>query len=316
MLGQVVAVTAMSLRSIPGRLASSVVVVIGVAGVVGVLVSVMAMATGLAAMMGGTGSPTRAIVLHKAATSEGFSNVDVSALGTIADAPGVDRTPSGTAAVSPEYVAAVDLPTRSGSEAGITIRGTGAAGFVVHPEWHIVAGRRFRPGRREIVVGAAAAAEFPSLALGRHVELGNADWTVIGRFTSGGDAHESEILADLPTLMAAFGWGAYSAVTVRLTSPAVFPAFRQAIVSNPSLDLDAMREQTYYGQQSKGVASLLFLVSDVVGVIMAIGAVLAALNTMYSAVAARRTEIATLRAIGFGAGSVAASVLVEAVVLS
>ncbi len=313
---QIAAVTAMSLKSLPQRLAPSLVVVIGVAGVVGVLVSVLGMATGLSRTLANTGDPSRAIVLHKAATSEGLSNVDFDWLGPIQDAPGVLRGPHGEPAVSPEYIIGLNLPQRSGGEASVTVRGTGAVAFLVHPEWRIVAGRMFRPGLREIVVGSAAAAQFSGLDIGRHVDLGGKDWTVVGRFTSGGDSHDSEILADVHTLISAFNWGAYSSATVRLDSPASFDRFRRALLANPSLEIDVDREQDYYQGQSKQLAGLLYVVSTVVGAIMAIGAVFTALNTLYSAVAARTGEIATLRAIGFGPAGVVVSVLAEAMLLS
>ncbi len=313
---QITAVTAMNLRSLPQRLAASLVVVIGVAGVVGVLMAVLGMATGLSRTFADTGDPSRAIVIHRAANSEGLSNIDLGWLGPIEDAPGVLRGPHGELAASPEYIVGLNLPKRSGGEASVTVRGTSAAGFLVHPEWRIVAGRMFRPGLREVVVGSAAAGEFSGLDIGRHVQLGGNDWTVVGRFTSGGDSHDSEILADVRTLMSAFNWGAYSSVTVRLDSPASFEQFRRALNANSSLEIDVEREQDYYQGQAKQISSLLYVVSTVVGVIMAIGAVFTALNTLYSAVAARTGEIATLRAIGFGPAGIVVSVLAEALLLS
>jgi putative ABC transport system permease protein len=314
---QIIAVTAMNLRSLPERLAPSLVVVIGIAGVVGVLVSVLGMAMGLSQAFANTGDPSRAIVLHKAATSEGFSNIDFGWVGPIADGPRVLRGSNGEIAASPEYIVGVTLPKRSdGVEAGLTMRGIGAAAFLVHPEWRMVAGRMFRPGLREVIVGSAAAAEFSGLDVGRQVELGGNLWAVVGRFTSGGDSHDSEILADARTLMSAFNWGAYSSVTVRLDSPASFNRFRRALLANPSLEIDVVREQEYYQGQAKQITSLLYLVSTVVAAIMAIGAVFTALNTLYAAVAVRTAEIATLRAIGFGPAGVVVSVLAEALLLS
>ncbi len=314
---QIAAVTGMNLRSVPQRPAASLVVVIGVAGVVGVLVSVLGMATGLSRAFANTGDPARAIVLHKAATSEGLSSFDISWVGPIEDAPGVIRGSHGEAAASPEYVVGINLPKRSdGDEAGVTMRGVGPAAFLVHPEWHIVAGRKFRPGLREVIVGSAAAAEFSGLDVGRQVDLGGNVWTVVGRFTTGGDSHDSEIIADAHTLMSAFNWGAYSSVTARLDSPAAFERFRRALLANSTLDVDVDREQDYYRGIAQGITGLLYLLSTVVASIMAIGAVFTALNTLYSAVAARTGEIATLRAIGFGPSGVVVSVLAEALLLS
>jgi putative ABC transport system permease protein len=314
---QIASVTLMNLSNLWQRWAASSVVVIGVAGVVGVLVSVMALATGLTRTLVDTGDADRAIVLRKSADTESISNLEVLWVGTIADAPGVSRAANGTPAVSPERVVGVNLRKRSdSSEAGITLRGVSEIAFQVHPEWRIVSGRMFRPGLREIVVGAAAAAEFKGVEVGDQVQFGDNNWKVVGRFTSNSDSHESDALADLRTLMSAFAWEAYSSVTVQLDSPASFDRFKSAVLANPSLEVDVLREQDYYRQQSQGVAALLYLVSTVVGAIMAIGAIFTVLNTLYSAVAARTVEIATLRAIGFGAGGVIASVLVEALLLS
>ncbi len=314
---QIAAVTAMNLRSLPGRLVASLVVVIGIAGVVGVLVSVLGMATGLARAFANTGDPSRAIILHKAATSEGISSIDVDWVGPIEDAPGVLRGPAGKVAASPEYVVGATLTRRSdGVEAGVTMRGIGASASLVHPEWRIVAGRMFKAGLREVVVGSAASAEFAGLDVGRQVELGGSLWTVVGRFTSDGDSHDSEILADARTLMSAFNWPAYSSVTVRLDSPAAFSTFRSTLLANSSLDVDVLREQDYYTGQAKQVTGLLYVVSTVVAAIMAVGAVFTALNTLYSAVAARTAEIATLRALGFGSSGVVISVLAESLLLS
>lgn len=317
MWNQIAAVTAMNLRSLPGRLAPSLVVVIGIAGVVGVLVSVLGMATGLTQAFASTGDPARAIVLHKAATSEGLSGIDIGWVGPIEDAPGVLRGPNGEVAASPEYVVGVNLAKRSnGVGAGITMRGIGATAFLVHPQWRLVAGRMFKTGLREVIVGSDASAEFSGLDVGSQVELGGNLWTVVGRFTSGGDSHDSETLADARTLMSAFNWGAYSSVTVRLDSPASFDRFRRTLLANSSLDIDVLHEQEYYGGQAKQITRLLYLVSTVVGAIMAIGAIFTALNTLYAAVAARTAEIATLRAIGFGPSGVVVSVLTEALLLS
>src|SRR5262249_10224933 len=157
--------------------------------------------------------------------------------------PGVAHGPDGKAEVAAERLVGASLHRRSDGEPGdISLRGTSDAAFVVHPEWHLVAGRMFKPGLRELVVGAGAAAEFQGLDVGRHVELGDADWTVVGRFASNGDTHESEALTDVRTLMAAFGWGAYSSATARLTSAAAFEGFKSALLANPSLEIDVLRE--------------------------------------------------------------------------
>ncbi|MGB6452544.1 MAG: FtsX-like permease family protein [Steroidobacteraceae bacterium] len=275
------------------------------------------MASGLSRTLVNTGSLARAIVLHKAAATESFSNIDLGWVAAIAQPAEVLRSADGTSAVCPERIVAASLHRRSGGQAGITLRGTCPAAFLVHPEWRLVAGRSFRPGLHELLVGAGAFKEFSGVDVGDHVKLGNSEWAVVGRFASDGDLHESEALTDAATLMSAFNWGgAYSSVTVRLTSATAFDGYRRALLSNPSLQVDVVRERDYYQRQSRGIAGLLYLVSTIVGAIMAVGAVFTAVNILYSAVVVRRTEIATLRAIGFGASGVVISVLVEALLLA
>lgn len=313
---QVRAVTGVCLSSLPQRAASSIVVVVGVAGVVGVLIAVLAMATGLAGTLADAGNPTRAIVLSNSATIESFSNIATQWLAPIADAPGLQRTAAGAPNISPELLVSNTLPKHDGTRAAVLIRGISMAALQVRPEWRVVAGRMFRPGLREIVVGRTAAAEFTGLGIGEQVPIGTGVWTVVGVFTSNGDVHESSLIADARTLMASMGRDTYSSVTVRLESPASFDAFKAALTTNPSLRVDVIREAEYYQEQSELVARLLFVVSNLVGVIMAVGAGFTALNTMYSAVQSRTLEIAVFRAIGFGAWSVAASVLVESLLLA
>ena len=316
MFKEIIATTTMNLRSLPQRLAAAAVVIIGIGGVVGVLIAVLAMASGLSRTFVKTGNLDRALVLHKAANTESFSNIDLDWIAAIAQPPQVLRGSDGTAAVCPERIVGASLSRRAGGEAGVTLRGTCSAMFLVHPEWRVVAGRQFRPGLHEVMVGMGAFRQYAGVNLGDHVKLGTSEWTVVGRFTSDGDLHESEVLTDATTLMSAYSWADYSSVTVRLISDTAFGAFRKALLSNPSLQVEVVGERDYYQRQSQGITSLLYLVSTVVGAIMAIGAVLTATNILYSSVAVRRGEIATLRAIGFGPMGVVISILVEALLLA
>ena len=316
MFKEIIATTTMNLRSLPQRLAAAAVVVIGIGGVVAVLIAVLAMASGLSRTFVKTGNLDRALVLHKAANTESFSNIDLGWIAAIAQPPQVFRGAGGTAAVCPERIVGASLSRRAGGEAGVTLRGTCPAMFLVHPEWRVVAGRQFRPGLHEVLVGMGAFRQFAGVDVGDHVKLGTSEWTVVGRFTSDGDLHESEVLTDATTLMSAYSWADYSSVTVRLISDTALGAFRNALLSNPSLQVEVVGERDYYQRQSQGIASLLYLVSTVIGAIMAIGAVLTATNILYSSVAVRRGEIATLRAIGFGATGVVISILVEALLLA
>jgi len=274
------------------------------------------MASGLTRTFVKTGDLDRALVLHKAANTESFSNIDLDWSVAIAQPRQVLRGADGTAAVCPERIVGASLFRRGGGEAGVTLRGTCPAMYLVHPEWRLVAGRQFRPGLHELIVGVGAFRQFAAVNLGDHVKLGTSEWTVVGRFTSGGDLHESEVLTDATTLMSAYGWADYSSVTVRLISDSALGEFRKALLSNPSLQVEVIGERDYYQRQSQGIASLLYLVSTVVGAIMAIGAVLTATNILYSSVAVRKGEIATLRAIGFGASGVVISILVESLLLA
>ena len=314
---QIGAVTLMNLQSIPSRLGSSLVIVVGIAGVVGVLISVLAMATGFSKALNNTGRPDRAIVLRGGSTSELGSTISRDNALTILDAPGVRKTAEGKPIGSAEVILIVDLPQK-GSDSGVnvTLRGIGPEGFDARPEIKLIAGRMFQPAVRELIVGKSAQAQFKGLEIGSHIALRDSDWTVVGQFESGGDAHESEILADAETVMSAYRRNLFQSVTVLLDDVAAFDGFKDALTTNPTLSVDVKREPEYYAVLSKTLKMILFFVAYVVGGIMAVGALFGALNTMYSAVSARSVEIATLRALGFGATPVVISVFAEALLLA
>jgi putative ABC transport system permease protein len=314
---QIRAIVALNIRSIPSRLGTSSVVVIGIAGVVGVIVSVFAMTRGMDGALAGTGIPERAIVLRSGATSEPSSTLLVDAVATIKDAPGIARTADGTAAATGEILVSVFLERkRDGAKSGVVVRGVEPEAVAVRPEVRIVEGRAFTPGRREVIVGRSTNTEFKGLDVGDEVALRDSRWTVVGVFESGGDAHESGLLADSTTLRSAYQRTAVNSVVVRLESAAAFDTFKSALTTNPTLSVSVERESDYYRRLSANANGFFGLVTRFVGGVMALGALFAALNTMYSAVSARTVEIATLRAIGFGASGVVASVLVEALLLA
>jgi putative ABC transport system permease protein len=316
-LNQIGSVTAMNLRSIPRRMGSSSVIVIGIAGVVGVIVAVFGMTRSLSQALVDTGRPDRAVVLRSGAQNETSSTLMVDAIATIKNAPGIARTSSGDAAGSAEMLASVNLIRREdGAQAAVGVRGVEPTSATIRPEVKLVDGRMFQPGLREMIVGRGAHHEFKSLEIGDHVGLRDSVWTIVGVFESGGDANESRLLTDSQTLMSAYKRTAANAVTVLLASEASFDEFKTALTTNPTLSVSVERERDYYQRQSENANSFFDIVTTFVGVIMALGALFAALNTMYSAVSARTVEIATLRAIGFGAGGVVSSVLVEALLLS
>jgi putative ABC transport system permease protein len=317
MLRQIRAVTWMNLTSIPQRFGTSSVIVVGIAGVVAVLISVLAMATGFKRTIVATGRDDRAIVLRGGSESELASTLSREATLTIMDAPGIRKDSAGKPIASAEAVVVVDMPKKSNdSGANVTIRGVGAQGMALRPEIHIVAGRVFQQGLRELIVGSGAQAQFKGLDVGSHIALRGSDWTIVGAFESNGDSHESELLADGETVLSAYRRNLYQSVVVRLESKDSFAAFKNSLTTNPQLSVDVMREHDYYAKQSQRMSNVLSFIAYVVGGIMAVGALFGALNTMYSAVSVRSREIAPLRAIGFGASAVVVSVLIEAMLLS
>jgi putative ABC transport system permease protein len=236
---------------------------------------------------------------------------------TIKNAPGIARTPRGDAAATAEMLVAVNLARKEdGTRAGLTVRGIEPAAGTVRPEIQIIEGRTFQPGLREMIVGKGAHAEFRGVEIGDKVALRDSEWTVVGVFSSGGDASESRLMTDAATLLSAYQRTASNSVTVLLESEASFDEFKTALTTNPTLSVAVERETDYYLRQSTQATTFFTIVSNFVGGVMALGALFAALNTMYSAVSARTVEIATLRAIGFGAGGVVVSVLVESLALA
>jgi len=317
MFKQFAAVSLMSLQTLPQRIGASSVIVIGIAGVVAVLVSVLAMSVGFRHTLADGGRDDRAIVLRGGSDAELNSNLTRSDIDIISNAPGLAKDAGGKALLSSELVTVVNVPkVDTGTDANVTLRGVGLKLTEVRPELRIVSGRMFHPAVRELIAGAGAVKQFRGLSVGSVLRLRNAEWTVTGIFTSGGDVHESELLADADTVGSSVERNGYSSSIVRLNSPADFSTFKDALTTDPQLKVDVQRERDYYAAQSKQLTQMINVVGNTVAVIMAIGAMFGALNSMYSAVAARGLEIATLRAIGFGAFPILMSVIMEAVLLS
>ena len=317
MFKQLFAVIGMSLQTLPQRLGASSVIVIGIAGVVAVLVSVLAMGAGFRHTLADTGRPDRVIILRGGSDVELNSNLTRTDVSIISNAPGLAKDSNGKAVLSSELVTVVNVPKRdTGTDANVTLRGVGLKLTEVRPELKVVSGRMFRPAVRELIAGVGAARQFRGLGIGSMVHLRNADWTVVGTFTSNGDVHESELLADVDTVGSSIERNGYSSAVGLLTSPAEFSRFKDALTTDPQLKVDVQREPDYYAAQSKQLTQIINVVGTTVAIIMAIGAMFGALNSMYSAVAARGLEIATLRAIGFGALPVLLSVMIEALLLA
>ncbi|HEX4153382.1 MAG TPA: ABC transporter permease [Steroidobacteraceae bacterium] len=318
MFKQLFAVSLMSLRTLPQRWGASSVIVIGIAGVVAVLVSVLAMAAGFRHTLADSGRADRIIILRRGSDAELNSNLTRGDIDTIENAAGLKKDAAGRAVLSNEVITVVNIPKLdTGTDSNVTLRGVGLQVLKVRPELTIIEGRMFRPGVRELIAGAGAAKQFRGLTVGSVLHMRNADWTVTGIFTSHGDVHESEVLADVDTVGSAIERTAnYSSAVGLLTDAAAFDRFKDALTTDPQLKVDVEREPDYYAAQAKELTKIITIVGNTVAVIMAIGAMFGALNTMYSAVDARGLEIATLRAIGFGAAPVLLSVMIEALVLS
>ena len=316
-LKQIASVTLMNIKSVPQRLGASSVIVIGIAGVVGVLVSILAMVGGLSQMMSSTERADRAIVVSTGAAFESLSNITREAVQIISDAPGIKRGIDGKPQVSADALAIVRLPLKRGASSGnVSLRGVSEAALGVRPEIHLIEGRPFGSGVREVIVGRALQRQFRDLELGKQILVRGAEWTVVGVFESHGDPHEAEMLTGAETLQSAFERNTFQSVAVLLESADSFAQFKTALTGNPAISVDAMRESDYYRQQSRAFSQLLSIVAYLIGGIMAVGAVFGALNAMYSAVSTRTVEIATLRVLGFGASAVMVSVFAESLLLA
>lgn len=313
---QAAAITRVGIATLPQRLGASSVIVIGIAGVVGVLVALLALAGGLQQTLRGTGNDDTAIVVRGGASAELDSGLSRESATLIAQAPGIARDAGGQPLVSAEVVVVTNVPKKSsGTDANVEIRGVGLQSWAVRPNVRIVEGRRFEPGLRELLVGQGARQQFAGLEPGSTINLNAQQWQIVGVFASG-DAHESELIGDAETVATTYRRNGFQSVTVRLDSPGAFDAFKAALASDPRLKVDARTTRDYYTAQSAGLSKVIRIVGIVIATIMAIGAVFGALNTMYAAVNARAREVATLRAIGFGAAPVLVSVVLEAMLLA
>ena len=315
-LNQLFAVTAMNLRNLPARLGTSLVAVVGIGGVVAVLVSLLSMGEGFRAALDLSGRDDVALVLRGGSSDELSSAFDREQVSVIAAAPGIVRDARGPVA-SPEFYTIVDLPMRStGTEANVPFRGVTSRAAEVREDFRIVAGRMFHPGRNEVIVGRGAFAQFGNVDLGRTVVWGSQAWQVVGVFEAGGSISESEVWADLTVLQGVYRRGnSVQIVRVSLESPDSIAKVSGWLEADPRLDATVRSERDFYADQSRILVTMVRYVGTTIAVLMGIGAVFAALNTMYSAVSSRTREIATLRALGFGAAPVVTSVLLESVAL-
>jgi putative ABC transport system permease protein len=316
-LRQTVAVTALNIRTIPARLSSSAVAIVGIAGVVVVFVSVLSIGAGFASSMNGSGAPDRGLVMRAGADSEmtsGFTGSDVE---VIRQAPGILREGS-TALLSAELYVIIDIPKLATPDAAanVPMRGIEPTGMRLRDEVSVVAGRMFEFGTSEVIVGRGASGQFVNLNVGDTIVSGQNRWQVVGVFEADGGVAETEIWCDARVLQGAYRRGnTYQSVLAQLDTTASFDTFRDWLTANPQLSVDVRRENEYYAGQSQAMTRLIGTIGYGIASLMGIGAVFGAILTMYTAVASRAREIATLRALGFNSSSVLVSVLGESLAL-
>ncbi len=308
-----------NVRSVAARWSTTVVSILGIAGTVGVFVAMLAMARGFQATLVASGSPQNAIILRSGADSEMVSAVTLDQARIIADSEEVARDGSSTPLASPELVVIGAFPlAKTGTDANVQIRGLSLGVLGVRPSIEVVEGRFFKPGLAEMVVGKNAAKIYRGFDLGATIDIGGQTWTVVGIMDAGGSAFDSELWCDANVLSQTFKRpeNIFSSLTVRLKSGDMFGKFKDRLTSDPRLTVQVEGEQAYYAKQSTVVSTLIRVLGFLVAVVMGIGAVFGALNTMYSAVSARSREIATMRALGFGGGSVVTSFLAESLLIA
>ena len=313
---QVLSVTNMNLRSILERSGSSLVIIVGIAGSVAVMVSLLAMAEGLSSTISSTGEEDRVIILRDGSNSELSSGVAMTEIDTVSSSPGI-KSMDDEPMIAGELFAIIDLKKKGAeSTSNLPIRGVQPASFKIRPEVEIIEGRNFTTGTAEIIVGKGANNQYEGLELGDQIKVRDSFATVVGIFSSNGNVHESEIWADLAAAQGIFRRGASaSSMILKLNSPDSFDEVGLFVESYPNLELKVQSERDFYENQSSG-ADLIKIFGQVVGYIMAIGAVFAALNTMYSAVSTRLVEIGTLRALGFKGTTVLLALMIEALLLA
>jgi putative ABC transport system permease protein len=316
MLKQVMAITQLGLRSIPQRLGASLVIVIGLAGVVAVFTALLAMAAGFQSTLEAAGRADVALVLRGGSQAELNSGLSREQATIIKQAPGVAAGAGGAPAASAELIVIAEL-MKAGETTGsnITVRGVEPAAFGLRPQLRIVEGRRFRPGLKELIVGRGVTQQFAGARIGDRLRMRGSEWDVVGIFSSG-DANESELWADVEVAQSAFSRQGFSSVRLQLADTASLATVKDALTADPRVNVDVETEQQYMSGQTKQFRRTIGALAGVVTLIMALGATFAALNTMYAAVGTRAREIATLRAIGFGGVPVVASIMLESLVLA
>ena len=314
---QILAITGMNIRTILQRSGASIVIIIGIAGSVAVMVSLLAMAEGLSKTIASTGQEDRALIFREGSNSEMSSGIAMTDLAIIENTQGIKKSEDGPM-IAAEIFTIIDLKKKGAVDtSNLPLRGVQEMSFKIRPELKIIEGKNFFPGKGEIIVGKGAANEYEGLELGNKIKIRDSEWTVVGIFSTGGDVHESEIWADLAVTQGAFRRGASASIAiVQMEENASITDLGATLELDPRLDLKVQGEVDFYEEQSSGASSLIQVFGYTVAVIMAIGAVFAALNTMYSAVSTRLVEIGTLRAVGFHGSSVLFALMIESMFLA
>ncbi len=316
MLKQTLSITQLGLRSILDRFAPSLVIIVGLAGVVAVFTALLAMAAGFQSTLQATGRADIAMAMRGGSQAELHSGLSRDQATIIRQAPGVRAGADGQPVASAEIVVIAELlKTGESTGSNITVRGVEPAAFALRPQLRIVEGRAFKPGLAELIVGRGVTRQFQGAGLGESLRMRGSVWTVVGVFESG-DANESEIWADAEVAQSTFNRRGYSSVRLQLDDPDGLQALKDALTADPRLTVDVDSELRYYSGQTEQFRRTIAVLAGVVTFIMALGALFAALNTMYAAVSTRAREIATLRAIGFGGTPIVASIMIEALLLS
>lgn len=308
-----------NIRSVRVRYASSLVAILAISGVVAVFVSVLAMETGFKKTLTTSGSPSNAIILRGGATAEMESAVSLEQIKIIGDVPGIRHDSQGHPVLSTEVVVVASFKLRSsGTDANVSVRGLSEKALQVRSHVKITSGRFFTPGLPELVAGTNAARSYTGMDLNGKIRFGGQEWTVVGIMDANGSSHDSELWCDSNVLNQTYKrpQNIFQSVTVALESPQSFSGFKDALLADPRLTISVERETTYYEKQSQMVSTLIQVLGFLVTSIMAIGAIFGAMNTMYSAISARTTEIATLHAIGFGEGSILISFILESLFIA
>jgi len=310
-----IAATKVGIASLPQRWGGASVVIVGIGGVVTVLVAMLAMAGGFAATLNASGSEDTAIMLRAGSQVEVNSVLPRDQVALLASLDGIARDADNRPLLSAELNQVVSLPGRGEGNSNVQLRGVSPQAWDIRPKVHITQGRRFEPGKREVIVGHGVASQYEGVAVGDTLQLGNQDWQVVGHFVSG-DSLDSELWTDVETLASFSRRNSYQSVTVKLHGNDGLQRLQAAVADDPRLRLDVMSTRDYFSRQAGNLRLLIEIFGTVIGAIMAVGAVFGALNSMYAAVATRAREIATLRAIGFSGGPVVLAVMLETLLLA